>query len=302
MIANHRLPGRMGLVLVALSVLCAGVELRADTLLVVSTRTGNADVFLIDAVTGDALNLTKHEAQDVSPRLSPDGKKIVFASDRDGVFNIHGMDDDGSNLKQLTRERDACTMPCWSHDGKKIAFSRRLLNDPAAATNIHVMDADGTNVTLIQENAFDPAWSPDGKKIAFASPRAGDGFRLYTSDADGKNETELTATGNNIGFVYPAWPPDGNQLAFSELVENQIEVHVIDADGKNLKQLTMLGALNMYPAWSPDGKKIIFQHHAVNHPPGPVYAMDADGANPTILPVLRSERYVEGGRHVWQPE
>jgi TolB protein len=282
--------------------LYAGPLSAGALVLATSSRAGNPDLFLIDAETGDAFNLTRDAAFNAYPAWSRDGKKIAFATAGGGGMHICMIDPDGSNLKQLTSEQAVDRVPAFSPDGKKIAFSRLMQNEPTATTNVHVMDADGSNVALIQENAFDPAWSPDGKKIAFVSPRAGDGFRLYTMDADGKNVTELTTTGNNIGFAYPAWSPDSERIAFGDLVDNQIEIHVIDSDGKNVKQLTMFRGLNVYPAWSPDGKKLLFQHHEANRTPGPVYVMDVDGSNPTILSVLRSERFVEGGRHVWQPE
>jgi len=282
--------------------LMAHVACAGSLMLVTSSRAGNPDLFLIDVETGDAFNLTRDAAVNAYPVWSSDGKKIAFATSGDDGMHIFTVDPDGSGLKKLTNERSIDRVPAFSPDGKKIAFSRRVLDDPAGTTSIYVMDADGANVALIQENAFDPAWSPDGKKIAFASARTGDGFRLCTMDPDGKTVKDLTTTDNSVGFVYPAWSPDSQKIAFGDLVDNHIEIHVIDADGKNLKQLTMLQSLNVYPAWSPDGKKIAFQHHDPNRMPGPVYVMDADGANPTILSVLRSERYVEGGRHVWRPE
>src|SRR5262245_52497843 len=86
----------------------------AELILTVSTRTGNPDIFVVDPATGDALNLTKHKAQDVGPALSADGERIAFASDREGAFNIHVMDEDGANLRQLTREAVVSNSPCWS--------------------------------------------------------------------------------------------------------------------------------------------------------------------------------------------
>jgi TolB protein len=267
----------------------AGVGLAEPLMLVTSSRSGNPDLFLIDLETGDAY-----------PAWSPDGKKIVWSALHEGFHHLFSIDPDGANRQQLTKDETVDRVPAFSPDSKKIAFCRQ----PAAGggTDIYVMDADGGNVKLIQENGFDPAWSPDGKQIAFVSGRNGAGFHLYSMKADGSDVTELTTNDNPIGFAYPAWSPDGKKIAYTELVENNdLEIHVVDADGKNLKRLTNLTGLNTYAAWSPDGKQIAFQHHDRNRAPGPVYLMDADGGNAAVIPVLHSERPVEGGRLVWKP-
>src|SRR5262245_33698985 len=72
-------------------------------LLIVSKRTGNAEIFLVNAKGQAARNLTRSKSENSYPAWSPDGKKIAFASDRDGAVNVYVMDADGGNVKQLTR-------------------------------------------------------------------------------------------------------------------------------------------------------------------------------------------------------
>jgi TolB protein len=285
----------------ALGATGTGVVLAEPLMLVTSSRAGNPDLFLVDLESGDSFNLTRDPAIDAYPAWSPDGKKIVWSAVHEGFQHLFSIDPDGSNRQQLTKDETVDRVPAFSPDSKKIAFCRRPV--AGGSTDIYVMDADGGNVKLVQENGFDPAWSPDGMQIAFVSVRNGAGFHLYLMQADGSDVTELTTNDNPIGFAYPAWSPDGKKIAFTELVENNdLEVHIVDADGKNLKRLTQLTGLNTYAAWSPDGKQIAFQHHDRNRAPGPVYLMDADGGNAAVIPVLRSERPVEGGRLVWKPK
>src|ERR1700683_3944983 len=72
-------------------------------LLLVSKRTGNAEIFLVNSKGQGARNLTHNKSENSYPAWSADGKKIAFASDRDGSVNVYVMDADGSNVKQLTK-------------------------------------------------------------------------------------------------------------------------------------------------------------------------------------------------------
>jgi len=209
------------------------------------------------------------------------------------------MDADGSNVKQLTKGAAVSRVPCWSPDGKQIAFCRR---SPATSSEICIMDADGGNVKVVGSggDAFDPTWSPDGKKILFTSFRAaGGGFRLYVMDTDGGNVKQLTNIRNTLGYVYPSWSPDGKKVTWAEWLNPGLEIYVADPDGKNAKQLTKLGGNNAYPGWSSDGKKIVF-HHWGNDGSGAYYVMDADGDNQKEL--FKKEPPIEGGRPVWRPK
>jgi TolB protein len=278
----------------------------AELILGVSTRTGNPDIFLVDPVTGDALNLTKHKAQDVSPALWADGKRIAFSSDRDSseekkVFDIFVMDEDGGNLRQLTKDTGVNGTPCWSPDGKKIAFVRYLAN---GGPQVFVMNADGSEQASITpgRSAYDPAWSPDGKKIAHTSFVNGHGFHLWIMDADGKNARQLSANDNSFGYVYPSWSPDGKKIAYADFIDQHLEIFTCDADGANPTQVTRLAKTSTFPAWSPDGKAILFQH-ATSANTGPVCVLDltdGTGNNVKALEVFRDEGFVSGGRHLWK--
>src|SRR4051812_26421493 len=94
-------------------------------LLIVSRRSGNAEIYLVNADgSGEAKNLTNGKANNAYPAWSPDRKRIAFCSDRDGGWNAYVMDADGSNVKTLTRGTERTRVPTWSPDGKKIALCR----------------------------------------------------------------------------------------------------------------------------------------------------------------------------------
>ena len=149
--------------------------------------------------------------------------------------------------------------PTYSPDGTKIAFRHGDdLVEPSGDEEIYVMDADGTNVRRLTDNAdFDsaPAWSPDGRQIAFENapaatlqpgvePQEKD---IYVMDADGTNVRRLTdSPGLDEG---PVWSPDGTKVAFSSARDGQQEIYVMNADGSDQRRVTDNPARDESPDW-----------------------------------------------------
>ena len=93
---------------------------------------------------------------------SPDGRKIVFVSDRDGNLEIYVMNADGSGQRNLTRHPGYDSDPEWSPDGRKIAFATKREGN----FEIYVMNADGSGQHNLTRNPAPdrfPVWSPGRK-------------------------------------------------------------------------------------------------------------------------------------------
>lgn len=264
-------------------------------LLIVSARTGTANIFVVNDDGTNEKNLTDSKSTNSYPAWSPDGSKIAFCSDRAGVIHVYVMDADGKNVKPITKGEQPCRVPTWSADGKSVAFCR------AAAGNqseICLVAAVGGEPKVLQVDGWDPAFSPDGKTIAFLSYRDRDGFRLYTMAADGTNPKNLHAKGNTYGYGYPTWSPDGAKIVWAHGGAEGLDLYTIDKDGKNLEQLTKLGGMTIYPTWSSNGKKIAFFSQSAGQK-GSIQVMDADGKNAKVL--AKDEMLIEGGRPAWKP-
>ena len=128
-------------VLLGLTVLMIGVDAQAQ-IAFVSNRSGNWEIYVMDADGGNPRNLTKSLHNDWQPSWSPDGKRIAFASNRSGNLEIYVMDADGGNPRNLTKNRHDDDAPSWSPDGKRIAFSSDR-GDDWESTDIYVGDVDG---------------------------------------------------------------------------------------------------------------------------------------------------------------
>jgi uncharacterized repeat protein (TIGR01451 family) len=249
---------------------------------------GNDGIWVTDADGSNQIRLTA--SRDYNPAWSPDGTKIAFVHNQDGIYSIYVMNADGSNQTNLTNNVVYSEAPAWSPDGTKIALVSG--GGSSSSDDIYSMDADGSNQTRLTNNGgqsadnANPAWSPDGSKIAFSSAR--DYSReIYVMDADGSNQTRLT---NNVfDDADPAWSPDGEKIAFTsdrDCIDTSngnyypcghYEVYVMDANGSNQTRLTNNGAVENSPSWSADGAKIVFNRA------NQIYVMDADGSNQTQL-------------------
>ncbi len=111
--------------------------------------------------------LTNDPALDAEPAWSPDGTRISFRSNRDGIAQIYVLNVDGSGLTRLTNDYGDDLQPTWSPDGSSIAFTKIEqgcddYNDCWEITSIYIMHADGSALIPLRGTDTgldsDPAW------------------------------------------------------------------------------------------------------------------------------------------------
>jgi Tol biopolymer transport system component len=250
-----------------------------------SNRDGNNEVYVMNPDGSDQIRLTLNSRNDQRPDVSPNGKEIVFVSNRitqtnpSGDFEIFVMSSEGEagGVSQLTFNGAEDSWPRWSPNGKWIAFHSNVDGN----FEIYVIRPDGTDLTRVTDYAgLDqfPEWSPNGKQLAIRRDTD-----LYLIDLDGSNPIQLTAQA--LINQMASWSPDGKKLAFLSTREGYPSVFVMDADGSNPVNLTpkpddVLASAwsSRAPGWSRNGQFIYFTGRrpetSVNEN---IFMMNADG-------------------------
>ena len=181
------------------------------------------DLYTMPIAGGAATRLSSGLAYDAQPRFSPDGKKVVFVSDRSGGDNVWTLSLDLKDTTQVTQgNNNLYTSPEWSPDGKYLVVSRSGGLGAAAKLQLYHVDG-GSGLPVIREPAtlktVGAAFSPDGRYIWFAR-RNGDWqynailpqFQLGMYDREtGESHTMTSRYGSAFR---PALSPDGNWLVY----------------------------------------------------------------------------------------
>ncbi len=212
---------------------------------------------------GNAGNIADKEAHrllvsstrsQTAPDISPDGKRVVFESDRSGGREVWVSNIDGSNSVQLTHLNSPLTgSPRWSPAGNLIAFDSRA----SGTATIYFVDPDGgipQKVSARIDNIAIPTWSRDGKSIYFSSADTQNGSLFRMSLPDGP--TLLIAKG--LGLISNAKESeDGKWIYFVEGEPNS-EVRVISSAGGKDRQVPGMPILPGATDWTLAKKGIYF--------------------------------------------
>lgn len=232
-----------------------------------STRHRPTSDIYVKSIDGTSVTqLTSDPAHDVMPSISPDGKRVAFASNRNGSWDIYVMNAEGGQAVQVTSDTAHELHPTWAPDGSTLAFSR--LGHTSNRWEIWTVNLDRPSVVKFLTYGLFPSWQPGGEKILFQRSRDRDDrfFSLWTIDyrnGEAVSPTEI-ATSSVAAIINPSWSFDGSYVAFSTVFEPAAndstakpafaDIWIQRLDGSLRTNLTGGWFVNLMPTWSPDGR------------------------------------------------
>ena len=207
--------------LLAVTLLVSG-ELPRERICYTTRRPANWHLFLVEKGSSPR-RVTSGLALDYDATFSPDGRWVVFCSERSGNPHLYAIDTaHPGSPRQLTRGEFMDAAPAFTPDGKTLLFvSDRAGNADLFAVPFRPDDpgagVEARNLTHHPAGDFRPAVSPDGKTVAFSSDRDYDQpypyrAELYVTNLNGSEPRRLTSTDAMNGS--PAWSHDGRTLYF----------------------------------------------------------------------------------------
>lgn len=230
------------------------------------------DLYIKSVDSNVVTQLTNDAASDVMPRLSPDGQRIAFASNRSGNWDIFVMPVTGGKAVQITTSPADDLHPSWSPDGSRLVFSR--LGEVSGQWEMWVADVLNPGVAHFIGHGLFPEWCPvagtgerGSDRILFQKSRER-GDRLFSvwtvdyRDGEAGRPTEL-ASSRAAACINPTWSPDGRWVAFATVPSTgrtsdarppYADLWMIDLNGSSRIHLTQGRAVNLMPVWGSNNR------------------------------------------------
>lgn len=253
------------------------------------------DLYTIPIQGGKATRITEGMAYDVHPRYSPDGKSIVFISDKSGSDNIWTMELATKETKQITKDNNQNYFSAdWSPDGEYIVGAKGRRN-----IKLHMYHKDGgSGAQLIDKpdnlKTIDPEFAPDGKLIYFSQRTKAweynaqlPQYQLGTYDMeDGDIETITSRYGS--AFT-PTLSPDGKWMVYGSRFETETGLVLRNLENGDERWLAYpvqrdeqesIAPLGVLPAmaFTPDSKNLVASYG------GKIYKINIESNQATEIP------------------
>jgi len=215
------------------------------------------DVYVQAVAGGPPRRLTFDNVKVHGLAWEPDGRHLVFSSNRGGPFGLWRAGIDGGSPEPVPSAGHQAYSMDMSRDGRRLVYQEWDGQVDLFTLDTAVPGALPQQVTFTTRSDWSPAVSVDGRRIAFVSDRTGSN-EIWVADFDGGNGLKLTAFGGPY-LGDPTWSPDGRELVFdAPAVDGNFDLYTVDAGGGAPRRLTTDTAEDRFPHFSPDGSWIYF--------------------------------------------
>ncbi len=214
------------------------------------------DYWVIPAIGGEARRLTFDVIFGGAPVWMPDGKQLVFPSQRAGSLTLWRIARDGGEPEPVLRGAGEDSEPAIARDGSKLIYSNTRKDHALMLT-----DANTGESRAIKEGRLEmlnPSFSPDGRQVAFFSVTATGDLHLFTMGVDGKNLAQVTE-GEDEQNISPQWSADGQTIYFYQTRPTISFRRIPAIGGKSFEVVSgwEWGAQN-HARVDPAGKRIVY--------------------------------------------
>ena len=282
------------------------VDVSPDGKMIVFDLVG--DVYTMPITGGEATLVSGGPSYEVQPRFSPDGKRILFTSDRGGGDNIWMMNVDGTGRAQITRESfRLLNNPAWHPSGNYIVAKKHFTSERSMGAGemwMYKIPEGGAGVQLTkrkndQQDANEPVFSPDGKYLYWSEDMSPGPYFQYNKDPNGtiyvirrldmQTQEIRDIIYLNGGACRPQISPDGKTMAFVRRVRGKSILTLYNLDNDQMRQIwdgldkdqqETWALFGVYPgfSWTPDGKSIVIWAK------GKIWRVDIASKKPVEIP------------------
>jgi TolB protein len=234
-----------------------------NSIVFVSDRDGNKEIYRIDIDGSEETRLTENNEDDSKPQWSYDKSRILFLSGEEHSNQLYSINPDGSGLMKLTPHTTRISQCEWSP--KSYLISCITLRD-SVGDDVIIVDADRQTAETAysaEGRVFDIAWSPDGGKIALATEDVG-GILIYSIAEGSIKEYEL-----GDGLVQKvAWSNNGNRLAYTFGPRSQdvfATLYTVKTDFRNPRKWIDEGGPEWVQSFSPGDESVLLESSRSGH-------------------------------------
>jgi Tol biopolymer transport system component len=209
---------------------------------------------------------------------SPDGQKLLFASDLAGSVQIHEWNRATGEVARVTRGPAAHPFGSYGPDGR-LAFSEVVAQGGRAVSRVWLAGAGGSDPRPATEGPFDidPQWSPDGRTLVYVSEDPVQGPRILTVDLAGDPTPRVIARGRD-----PVFTADGRFVLFASKPKEHWQLYRMLPDGSGKAPIGQSAADDLRPGVSPDGAFVVFVRHEEHRDSLHLRRMDGSAERPLL--------------------